>query len=289
VRVNWAKIKRRSRDWQYALITMFGLATMLFFGLQLPGVEYGPEHSTTSVYKGLEGQIEAIANTGSYLEDSTVTEGTLDSLALTLESAADSIDALMAYASTEDWYEMTPAQQESLQSSRGWAGDVRTAAGDIQALTPDDTAALAEMASLVTAAGSGTSASVQFVRDVVEIAPFVGGLKSYMFRRFFDHIMIPIQATMFSLLAFFIASAAYRAFRARSILASVLLGSAMVLMLRLIPLGPVTNFLNDLSSWILLHPNLAAKRAILIGVGLGMVATAMKVILGIERNYLGRD
>ena len=63
----------------------------------------------------------------------------------------------------------------------------------------------------------------------------------------------------------------------------------MVLMLRLIPLGPVTVFLNDLSSWILLTPNLAAKRAILIGVGLGMVATALKVVLGIERNYLGRD
>ncbi|MEW6014675.1 MAG: hypothetical protein AB1690_05085, partial [Candidatus Zixiibacteriota bacterium] len=43
------------------------------------------------------------------------------------------------------------------------------------------------------------------------------GLQNYMFRAFFDYIMIPIQATMFSLLAFFIASAAYRAFRARSL------------------------------------------------------------------------
>jgi hypothetical protein len=60
-------------------------------------------------------------------------------------------------------------------------------------------------------------------------------------------------------------------------------------MLRLIPLGPITGFLDGLSSWILNHPNLAAKRAIFIGVGLGMVATALKVILGIERNYLGRD
>jgi hypothetical protein len=116
-----------------------------------------------------------------------------------------------------------------------------------------------------------------------------GGQDSYMFRHFFIHIMIPIQATMFSLLAFFIASAAYRAFRARSLLATVLLAAALVLMLRLIPMGPITGFINDFSTWILNVPNLAAKRAILIGVGLGMVATAMKVVLGIERAYMGRD
>jgi hypothetical protein len=114
-------------------------------------------------------------------------------------------------------------------------------------------------------------------------------LSGYMWTHFFDHVMVPIQATMFSLLAFFIASAAYRAFRARSMLASLLLVAAMVVMLRVVYLGPLSPPINQAAGWIINVPNLAAKRAILIGVGLGIVATALKVILGIERTYLGRD
>ncbi len=105
----------------------------------------------------------------------------------------------------------------------------------------------------------------------------------------FNNVMIPISATMFSLLAFYIASAAYRAFRARSVLATILLVAAIIVMIRFFPLGPMTGAVGKLSDWILNVPNLAAKRAILIGVGLGIVSTALKVILGIERSYLGKD
>lgn len=114
-------------------------------------------------------------------------------------------------------------------------------------------------------------------------------LSGFMFTQFFDFVMVPIQATMFSLLAFFIASAAYRAFRARSILASLLLVAAIIVMLRVVYLGDLSTPINAMADWIINVPNLAAKRSILIGVGLGMVATALKVILGIERTYLGRD
>jgi hypothetical protein len=62
-------------------------------------------------------------------------------------------------------------------------------------------------------------------------------------------------------------------------------------MLRFNPLlGPTLQpLMEEFSVWLLNVPNLAAKRAIVIGVGLGMVATALKVILGIERAYLGKD
>ena len=109
------------------------------------------------------------------------------------------------------------------------------------------------------------------------------------FSTIFDYVLVPIQATIFSLLAFFIASAAYRAFRARSILATILLVTAVIIMLRIIPLGGLSTIIDSVKAWILIVPNMSAKRAIMMGIGLGGAATAIKIILGIERTYMGRD
>jgi hypothetical protein len=105
----------------------------------------------------------------------------------------------------------------------------------------------------------------------------------------FTTVLIPIQATIFSLLAFFVASAAYRAFRARSVLATILLLTAFIVMLRFIPLGPISTWNQSAVAWIIMVPNMAAKRAIGLGLGLGAVATAIKIIIGVERTYLGHD
>lgn len=75
----------------------------------------------------------------------------------------------------------------------------------------------------------------------------------------------------------------------RTVLATILLVTALVVMLRLIPLGPVSGINQQLASWILTVPNMAAKRAIWIGVGLGATATCLKIIFGIERAYMGKD
>lgn len=115
-----------------------------------------------------------------------------------------------------------------------------------------------------------------------------------LFMMIYFYVLSPVIATMFALLAFFIASAAYRAFRARTILASLLLLSAVIVMLGRVPVGDfLTGWLpeglrfSDMARFILDYPNTAAKRAIYIGVGLGVAATSLKMILGVERTWLG--
>lgn len=130
---------------------------------------------------------------------------------------------------------------------------------------------------------------VGLVSILIAGLPWFGGKQSPMVDWEFNNVMLPVTASMFAILAFFIASAAYRAFRARSALATLLLVSAVIVMMRFFPLGPLTEITGETADWILNVPNLAAKRAILIGVGLGIVSTALKIILGVERSYLGRD
>jgi predicted Na+-dependent transporter len=104
----------------------------------------------------------------------------------------------------------------------------------------------------------------------------------------YDYTMVPLQGTMFSILAFFIASAAYRAFRARSPEASVLLVSAVVVMMGRVPLGQfLAPWTWHVTQWLLNVLNSAVRRAILIGVSMGSVGLSLKIILGKERSYLG--
>jgi len=106
----------------------------------------------------------------------------------------------------------------------------------------------------------------------------------------FNHLQAPMQATMFSLLAFFVASAAYRGFKARTKEATILLLTAAVVMLGRVPIGNmIHSSVPDLANWILNFPSMAARRGILIGIGLGTISTSLRIILGIERTYLGRE
>lgn len=284
VRVSFARITRRLPNWQYSIITLVGLFAMMFFGVQFPGVKYGPTIPSNDAVDVAKRQVAFMHTT----LDSAATLIPAHQFIPQLKIAADSLALITNYIQDEEWITKSEQQVTGLQTLAASGAQLLQSANSLP-IVLGDTAAFAAATGQLSSQIDSVGVGITGLGALHNVDPFIGGQASYMFRQFFNYIMIPIQATMFSLLAFFIASAAYRAFRARSLLATVLLLAALVLMGRLVPMGPVTTFLNDLSSWILLTPNLAAKRAILIGVGLGMVATAFKVVLGIERNYLGRD
>lgn len=104
----------------------------------------------------------------------------------------------------------------------------------------------------------------------------------------FDNVQVPMQATVFALLAFYVASASFRGFRARSLPATVLLLSALLTLLSRSDLGGfMAEYVTPVADWVRYNPSMSARRAILIGIGLGSLTTSLRVILGIERTWLG--
>lgn len=119
-------------------------------------------------------------------------------------------------------------------------------------------------------------------------AGFIQGPDGLVFNYLFINFQIPLSATMFSLLAFFVASAAFRAFRAKNPEATLLLIAAVLVMIGRVPIGYwLWHGFPDLVEWLMQVPNTAAKRGIIFGIDLGLISMALRVILGIERSYMG--
>lgn len=121
-------------------------------------------------------------------------------------------------------------------------------------------------------------------------------------RVLFNSVMMGLNATIFSLLAFFMASAAYRAFRIKSLEAAIMLVVAVVVMLGQIPVGTelITKFipadspmaflkLENIRSWIMDYWNTAAQRGILFGVYIGSLAMTLRIWLSLESGSFFDD
>jgi hypothetical protein len=117
---------------------------------------------------------------------------------------------------------------------------------------------------------------------IVLILGLIEGPQGSLTSRIFQYVLFPLQATIFSLLAFFVASAAYRAFRLRSWESALLVITGVIVLLGQVPLWEA---LTSFKEWILGVPSMASARGILLGVALGTVATGLRVLLGIDRPY----
>lgn len=123
--------------------------------------------------------------------------------------------------------------------------------------------------------------------------------KGGLFPAIYDFAFQPLGATMFALLGFYVASASFRAFRAKNTEATILLGAAMVVLLGRTFIGTwLTDWLpeslaflkiDNLVNWLMAVPNMAGQRALTIGIALGTIATSLKIIIGLERSHLGGD
>ena len=119
----------------------------------------------------------------------------------------------------------------------------------------------------------------------------------------YQYLFSPVVSTMFALLAFYVASAAFRAFRAKNVEAILLLVTALIVLLGQTKDREITSLLipvpadgslpylpiSDATDFIRKTIVTAGQRAIMIGVALGVVATSLRILLGLDRSYLGGD
>ncbi len=124
----------------------------------------------------------------------------------------------------------------------------------------------------------------------------------------YQYLYLPLASTMFALLAFFIASAAFRAFRAKNVEAIILLGTAFFVLFGKTYAGVIVSkapleWISTTLGWqtdalemfrldrfqetIMDTFNAWGNRAIMIGIALGVASLSLKVLLGVDRSYLG--
>jgi hypothetical protein len=123
------------------------------------------------------------------------------------------------------------------------------------------------------------------------------GTAQYGYDLLFDGLMQQMEAGMFSVVAFYILSAAYRAFRARSAEATILLVTALIVVVSL--MGIVTYLwdnsfivarlgdnakLTSVAGWITAYLQTPAIRGIDFGVGVGLMAMGLRIWLSLEKS-----
>lgn len=114
-----------------------------------------------------------------------------------------------------------------------------------------------------------------------------GGNNHPTYTWFYNNTAVAGGSTVFSLLCFYIGSAAYRAFRARSLEAGALLLSASIVMLGSTSIGAaITPFLPKAKVWIMDYFNTPVIRGVSLGVALGSFAQGARNLFGIERGYM---
>lgn len=129
------------------------------------------------------------------------------------------------------------------------------------------------------------------------------GLVQYGKDLLFNGFVQQMDAAMFSIIAFFILSAAYRAFRVRSVEATILMATALIMILSIMgavdyawgtgidgitgkdPASFLNNFkISEVANWIKNTLQVPSLRALDFGVGLGALAMGLRLWLGLEKG-----
>ena len=107
------------------------------------------------------------------------------------------------------------------------------------------------------------------------------------FQWILDYVQNPIMLTIW-VGAFTTFTMLFRGAKTRNWLGILLLASSILTVLRMAPIGEaIWPGFSVIGLWLNNVPNIAVMRAITIGMGIGLLATMVREILGKETHYLG--
>jgi hypothetical protein len=270
-RVHFGRLFKKQKDWFFSLVLLVSLFTIFILGMISFTGDLAVERRSASIDAAVrEGaamtpELEALARLGSEAQSRTTFEDTKSPFLRAFQKREISRDdfsqqVLSAQAAAD---EVTNANNATIQAAV--SGGTLTA----------------EAASLVK---DGLAEEKDRSRS------------EQAFQLLYVRGLLAMDAAMFSLIGFFILSAAYRAFRVRSIEASILMATALVVLLMFVPIAlMLTSGLNpdsfagnfridSIGSWLLSTINVPAIRAIDLGLGLGLLAMGLRIMLGLEKG-----
>lgn len=117
----------------------------------------------------------------------------------------------------------------------------------------------------------------------------VKGNNDPLYKSLYDALIVPVNASMHSISAFFLCSAAFKAFRINNLDSVVMMISAVWVMLASVPVGNVISpKMVVVRDWLLSVPNASVSRALANGMFFAGFAATLRIFLGLERRHLGQ-
>jgi hypothetical protein len=300
--VHGGKILRTQKNWGNSLALLLGLIIMLI----VEGGSFLNSESRVASWQRIESwrlfsqkvrsdQSLREANSSSRIEaliheiDATISEAESGGSYLSFEKKdGEDIRNKLVDSLKSKLGEVKVSAVELGQGYRKLSGE--TSVEDEDIAFRDGVRAQLSMVALHEKFEAKTAETVPIARDLSQII-YDTGLNQKFLVILRNGIFFPLGSAMFSLLAFYIATAAYRSFRLKSLEASIMMLAAVLVILGQIPHGPtyIWSGLPALRLWMLENLSTPAFRAIYFGIMVAGLAMAVRMWLSLDKSPLALD
>ncbi|MCI5064256.1 hypothetical protein MRY87_00875 [bacterium] len=284
-RVHGTKVVFRRKDWAFSFALLTGLICMM----TVTGLDWLSGLSVTeknAEYRNLGLFTEAIvSDAGSSPEEGRVLPPKQVRLAKLIEAShrlaqetGSSLDVLTDALPSQ----LKPEKRALFQQ---FSSQLRGRITTIVAMTPQELSSDEEILSF----GRYLNETGVLYEKLLRMDYDVSLIKKvYLF--FFEGLFVSLGSAMFSLLGVYIASAAYRAFRIKTVESFLMMMAALLVMLGQIPFYEyISGDLPAVRQWLLEVPNTAAFRAIKIGAAIAGLVMAFRMWFSIESESFSQQ